>query len=55
MKLSATDKEKIRKLFEDWEEARASQEEAEISADKAFDELIRMGIDPHDPPKWLTK
>ena len=54
-KLSEEDKKEVRKLFEEWEDANLSLEQAEVDEQRTRDALDSYEIDPDRPPAWLKK
>lgn len=55
MKLTKEQKEEARKMYREWEEASNDEQEAASIVNLKEEELNQLGLDPNDPPKWLTK
>ena len=50
--LDDDDKERVRELLTEYEDARTEEDDAASRAAFAMEELGNFGIDPNDPPDW---
>jgi hypothetical protein len=54
-RITAQQREKIRALYDDFEEACANMEVAEMLATDAADALKKYGLDAQDRPSWVDE
>lgn len=49
------DKQKVKQLYSQWEEACAREEEASLRMEAIQDELHKLGVNVYDPPDWIDE